>query len=101
MTADVIGPVCTEASYEERVRAFFALSGARLDQLSDPPRRGDGIWYHLPDDEDGVWHGDPNHSEAVRGFATVLGAMKAALYAMGVDIASDRFTHETRPLNAR
>lgn len=98
--SDIVTEVVNEARYADRIRAFFALSGAELSQPINN-QYGDGIWYHLPSDDHGVWHGDPNHHSNPRGFVTQIGAMKAALYAMGVDIASDRFTHETRPLNAR
>lgn len=91
------GPLCTDASYAERIRAFFALSGATLLQ---PITRdlGDGIYYVLPGDPPHDFHGDIRHG-LKRGFTTEQGAMRAALYAMGVDIASERFTHETEPLH--
>lgn len=96
--SDIVTEVVNEARYAERIRAFFALSGCTLLQpINDT--FGDGVFYQLPGEL--YLNGDPNHaSERLprRGFVTQIGAMKAALYAMGVDIASDRFTRETGPI---
>lgn len=97
--SDIVTEVVNEARYADLIRAHFALSGATLRQEINAAN-GDGIWFILPGESFLEQRGDPNHGGR-KGFVTQLGAMQAALYAMGVDIASDRFTHETRPLDAR
>lgn len=61
-----------------RIKAMFALSGAKLTQPINR-ERGDGIFYQLPGDQ-------LLRSSLPHGYCTMLDAMKAALEAMGVEL---------------
>lgn len=78
--------------YAERIRAYFAFSGARLGR--EEPTGGRWV-YILPNmaPTGTTYMGEPCSTQR---YFTEDAAMRSALYAMGLNIECERWHHETK-----